>query len=221
MRIFSSVIVVTGACLLVGTAIAQDKNSGYLGNNYSKLQDVISPSGEKAKRWVAPEMGPGKYDKILLEKSVLYPEADGSDQVSAATLMEITAYLDVALRRELGGAAVQFATEPGPTTLRIKPAITATASKDQGLKPRQLIPVAFVIAMAKKASGNAPKEATISIEYEVRDSLTNDLVAVGLREGTGRKLDKPTDRVTLDAVKSVIDGWAKDARMLIQPKPKQ
>lgn len=219
MRILSWVMsVFTGVGLLAGAAVAQE-NSGYLGNNYSKLEDAISPSGQKARRWLAPDMTPGKYDKVLLEKTVLYPEPHGTDQVSMATLKEITAYLDEALRRELGGA-IQLVTEPGPKTLRIKPAITAAAAKDQGLKPRELIPVALLFAAAKKAAGKRAKEATISVEYEARDAQTNELVAAGMREGTGRKLERPTDRVTLADFRPVIDGWAKDARMFFQPKQK-
>ena len=37
--------VFAGVCLLAGVAAAQI--SGYLGDNYSKLQDAQSPSGEK------------------------------------------------------------------------------------------------------------------------------------------------------------------------------
>jgi len=220
MRMLSWVMsVFTGVGLLAGAAVAQE-NSGYLGNNYSKLEDATTPSGQKARRWLAPGMTPGKYDKVLLEKTVLYPEPHGTDQVSMATLKDITAYLDEALRRELGGA-IQLVTQPGPKTLRIKPAITAAAAKDQGLKPRELIPVALLFAAAKKAAGKRAKEATISVEYELRDAETNDLVGAGMREGTGRKLENPTDRVTVADFKPVIDGWAKDARMFFQPKPKQ
>ena len=220
MRMLSWVIsVVIGVGLLAGAVLAQE-NSGYLGNNYSKLLDVKSPSGEKAKRWLAPDMTPGKYDKMLLEKTVLFPEPAGTDQVSTATLKEITAYLDEALRRELG-SVIQLVTEPGPKTLRVKPAITAAGAKEQGLKPRELIPVAFLLAAAKKATGNRAKDATIAVEYELRDAQSNELVGAGMREGTGRKLDKPTDRVRLADFKPVIDEWARDARVFFQPKPKQ
>lgn len=220
MRMLAWVMsVCTGISLLAGAAVAQD-NSGFLGNNYSKLEDVTSPSGHRAKRWMAPDMVPGKYDKLLLENTVLYPEPGATDQVSTATLKEITAYLDEALRRELAGA-IQLTTEPGPKTLRVRPAITAAAAKDQGLKPRELIPLAFVIAAAKKATGNRAKDAVIAVEYELRDAHTNELVGAGMREGIGRKLERPSDRVTLADFKPVIDEWARDARMFFQPKPKR
>ena len=134
--------------------------------------------------------------------------------MSAATPNEITAYLDEALRRELS-SAVKIVTQPGPKTLRLKPAITAVASKDQGLKPYQVIPVAFVFTMAKKAGGSAAKEASLSVEFEVRDAQTNDLVGAGMRQGA-EPLKNPTDKVTLAIVKPVTDGWAKDARMFFQ-----
>jgi hypothetical protein len=207
-----------GVCLLAATVAAQ-QNSGFLGDAYSKLQDAQSPSGAKVKRWMAPGVTAGQYEAVLLEKTVLYPEPQGTDQLSAATLDEITAYLDEALRRELG-TVIKVVTQPGPKTLRLKPAITAVASKDQGLKPYQIIPVAFVFTMAKKAAGNAPKQASLSVEYEARDAQTNELVAAGMRQGS-EPLKNPTDKISLAAVKPVIDGWAKDARMFFQPKPKQ
>jgi Protein of unknown function (DUF3313) len=217
----SSVIsVFASAYLLVGAAVAQ-QNSGYLGENYSKLQDATSPSGHQAKRWLAPEMSSGKYDKVLLEKTVLFPEPDATDQVSGAVLKDVTAYLDEALRRELTGAAVQFATEPGPKTLRIKPAITAVAAKEQGLKPRELIPAALVIAAVKEVAGKRAKEARIAVEYELPDSQSNDVVGVGVREGIGKKLENRDAQLTLAHFKPVIDGWAKDARILFQSNTKK
>ena len=208
------------ACLSAGVAFAQ-QNSGYLGDSYSKLQDATSPSGHQAKRWLAPEMASGKYDKVLLEKTVLFPEPDATDQVSTSTLKEVTAYLDEALRRELSGASVQLATEPGPKTLRIKPAITAVAAKEQGLKPRELIPAALVIAAVKEVAGKRAKEATIAVEYELRDSQSNDVIGAGVRQGIGKKLENRDAQLTLAHFKPVIDGWAKDARILFQSNVKK
>jgi len=217
MSMLSRVLgVFAGACLLVG-AVAAQQNSGFLGDNYSKLQDAQSPSGATVKRWLASGVTPGKYEAVLLDKTVLYPEPKGAPQVSVATLREIAAYLDEALRREFTGV-LKLATEPGPKTLRIKPAITGAAAKDRGFKPYEVLPVAFVFSVAKKASGGTAKEASLAVEYELWDVETNQLVGVGLRQGTGQALKNPTDSVTLANVKPLIDAWAKDARMFFPLK---
>lgn len=210
MRILSWAMgMLAGFCLLVGAVVAQP-NSGFLGNAYSKLTDAQSPSGQRVKRWLAPEVTPGKYELLLLEKTIFYPEPRSTDQVSAATLNEINAYLDEALRRELTGV-VQLATEPGPKTLRFRPAITAAAAKNLGLKPYQLLPIAFIVTGGKTSTA-----ASLALEYEVQDADTNQVVGAGMREGTGVELKSPTEKLTLAHFKPVIDGWAKDIRAFIE-----
>ena len=205
------------ATIVLSAASWAQQDSGFLGDNYSKLQDAQSPSGAKVKRWLAPGFAPGQYDSVMLEKTVLYPEAQGTDQVSAATLSAITAYLDEALRRELA-EVVKLTDQPGPTTLRIKPAITAAASENKDLKAYQLIPVALVFTMAKRAAGAGAKQAALSVEFEVRDGGTNEVVGVGVRQGT-QAIDNPAGGVTVETVKPAIDAWAKDAKMFFEAKP--
>ena len=195
--------------LLSGSgAVAQDK-SGFLGDAYGKLEETTSASNAQVKRWIAPALS--KYDKVLLEKTVLYPEPRSTNQVSNATLQSIKAYLDEALRREVGAVA-QLVDKPGPGTVRLKPAITAAAAKEQGFKPYEILPAAFVFSQIKKASGTRAKEAALAVEWEARDAQSGELVAAGMREGRGEKLRAPTDSVTLDNYKPVLDAWAKDAR---------
>lgn len=198
-----------GLCLMAGIAVAQ-QNSGFLGDAYSKMKDAQSPSGQKVKRWIAPEVTPGKYEFLLLEKTVFYPEPRSTEQVSAETLNQIGTYLDEALRRELTGV-VQLATEPGAKTLRFRSAITAAAAKDLGLKPYQYVPVAFILTAGKKAKG-----AALAVEYEVQDTDTNQIVGAGMREGTGVELKSATEKLTLAHFKPVLDSWAKDARAFIE-----
>lgn len=78
-------------------------------------------------------------------------------------MKDITAYLDQALRRELSGV-VELENVPDPGTLRMKPAITAAAAKDQGLQPYEVIPIAFIFSQAKKASETRAKEAALAVE---------------------------------------------------------
>lgn len=204
-----AVCISVGSLLLLGAA-AVPQNSGFLGTAYSKLADAQSPSGQKVKRWIAPTVTPDKFELVLLEKTVLYPAPRGTDQVSVATLNEISAYLDEALRRELSGV-VKLATEPGPKTLRFKPAITAAAAKDLGLKPYQYLPVAFVLTAGKTSKG-----AALAVEYEVQDADTNEVVGAGMREGSGLELKSANEKLTLAHFKPVIDSWAKDLRAFVE-----
>jgi hypothetical protein len=204
-----------GSFLLAGPVAAQEKaaksmESGFLGGGYSKLKEAESASGLKVKRWIAPEMKAGTYEFVLLEPNIFYPQPRSTDQVSEQTLKEINAYFDEAVRRELGGL-FQFAREPGPKTLRLKTAITSVASKDMGLKPYQLLPIAFIAT-----GGKTTKQAAIAAEYEVQDTDTGKVVAIGMREGTGVELKSATEKLTLAHVKPVIDAWAKDVRAFVE-----
>jgi hypothetical protein len=207
-------VVIAGGFLLAGPVAAQEKTksieSGFLGSGYSKLKDADSPSGLKVRRWIAPEMKAGAYEMILLEPNVFFPAPKSTEQVSEQTLKEINAYFDEAVRRELSGL-FQFAKEPGPKTLRIKTAITAVAAKDMGLKPYQLMPLAFIAT-----GGKTTKQAALAAEYEVQDTDTGKVVALGMREGTGIELKSATEKLTLAHVKPVIDAWAKDLRAFVE-----
>ena len=208
------VAVIAGGVLLAGPVAAQEKarsmQSGFLGSGYSKLKDAESPSGLKVKRWIAPEMKVGSYEMIVLEPNVFFPAPKSTEQVSEQTLKEINAYFDEAVRRELTGL-FQFAKEPGPKTLRLKTAITSVASKDMGLKPYQLLPIAFIAT-----GGKTTKQADIAAEFEVQDTDTGKVVAIGMREGSGVELKSATEKLTLAHVKPAIDAWAKDVRAFIE-----
>jgi hypothetical protein len=204
-----------GSFLLAGPVAAQEKaaksmESGFLGDGYSKLKEAESPSSLKVKRWIAPDLKAGTYDTILLEPNVFFPQPKSTEQVSEKTLKEINAYFDEAVRRELGGL-FQFAREPGPKTLRLKTAITSVAAKDMGLKPYQLLPIAFIVT-----AGKTTKQASLAAEYEVQDTDTGKVVALGMREGLGVELKSATEQLTLAHVKPAIDTWAKDVRAFVE-----
>lgn len=210
MRIASWVLGwIAGAGLVAGAAFAQE-NSGFLGDNYAKMQDVKTSSGQKAKRWIAPEVAAGKYDAILLEKTTYHPQPEPTAHLSAETLSGITAYLDEAMRRELDGV-ITVATAPGPKTLRLRPAITASAPKNADLKPYQYVPLAFVFTVATRS-----KNVSLAMEWEATDLDTNQVVGVGAREGSGKAVKSDTESLTVADFKPAIDVWAKDLRTFVQ-----
>jgi hypothetical protein len=210
--ILASLLVILG--LLTGNVFAGE-TSGYLGDTYPKLKETTSASGKKVKRWISPALSSGKYTAVLLEKSILYPEPKPTEQVSADVMQQITAYLDEALHRELGGV-VQIVTEPGAGTLIFKPAITAAAAQEEGFQPYEVLPVAFVFGKVKQAAGGRAKEAMLAMEWQVQDAETSELVGAGMRAGIGQKLKSPGDQVTLENLKPLLDSWAKDARTFFQ-----
>lgn len=216
MRIDRLVLVASASIFLLAGPVAAESGaakfrpSGFLGNSYSLLQDAQSPSGQAIKRWIAPEVKAGAYDSIFIEPNIFYPQPKSTQQVSAQTLTDINAYFNESVKRELTGL-YKFASEPGPKTLRLRTAITSVAAKDMGLKPWQLLPIAFIVTGGKTSS-----DASLAVEYEVQDTDTGKVVAVGMREGVGVQLKSATAALTLVDVKPVIDAWAKDLRAFIE-----
>lgn len=209
-RIKFAAAVAAVSFMLMGAASTTPQNSGFLGDTYAKLQDAQSATGQKVKRWISPALTADRFDHILLEKTVLHPGPKSTEQVSVATLNEIAAYLDEAMRRELGSVA-KLATEPGPKTLRFRPAITAAAVKDLGLKPYQYLPVAFILTGGKSAKG-----ATLAVEFDVQDTDTNEVIGAGVREGSGLELASASEKLTLKHFKPIIDAWAKELRAFVE-----
>ncbi len=197
--------------LVSGAAWAADQTvySGFLGDAYPKMTEAKSPSGQKVKRWLEPEVTAANYDALLIEKTALFPEPVGTDQMSVATLKEISAYMDEALKRELSDV-VTLVDKPGPRTLKLRVAITAAAGKDLGLKPYQYLPIAFVLT-----AGQTTKKATLAIEYEVQDATTGKVMGAGMRESAGQDIKSMKDKLTLAHIKPAVDLWAKDARAFV------
>ena len=182
-----------------GTALAED--SGYLGD-YSALKEVKDAAGDTVMRYVNPKLKPGTYKAVMIDPTQYYPAPKPSEQVSSRTLTDISNYLDNGLRAKLG-AKVTIVSEPGPGVLRIRPAITAVAPKTVGLKPYQVIPVAFVVSSVKGRG----KEASIQVEVDVVDSVTGERMGASVRKGVGAKLASDKAALTLTDVQPLLDKW--------------
>lgn len=182
-----------------GTALAED--SGYLGD-YAALTEVKDAAGDSVMRYVNPKLKPGTYTAVMIDPTQYYPAPQPSEQVSSRTLTDISNYVDKGLRDALG-AKVVVAAQPGPGVLRIRPAITAVAPKAVGLKPYQLIPVAFVVSSVKGRG----KEASIQVEVEVVDSVTGERMGASVRKGVGAKLASDKAALALTDVQPLLDQW--------------
>jgi len=80
--------------LLVGTALAglmlggctskvteKEQYSGYL-STYNNLQEVETPSGGTAMRWVSPSFNPNAYDTVAFTRLEMYPAPKPNERVN-------------------------------------------------------------------------------------------------------------------------------------------
>lgn len=182
--------------------------SGFL-VDYSNLTEERSPSGAPVLRWVEPGTDVSHYTSVFIEPSLLYPRPKATEKIPQSTLDGITRYYDQALQREFS-KALPLATEPGPGTLIVKPAITAVSAKTEGLRAYEVIPIALLAAGVSAATGIRDQDTTLATEAVFIDASDNHLVAQVVRKGAGATLDNAAQVMVASDAKTVLDGWASD-----------
>lgn len=199
--------VVVGGCA-TGGDVKEIEGSGFL-RDYSSLRDIQDAQGRASRAWVSPKLTPANYDALLVDPLAFYPEPRPSEQVSAETLQQILAYSNDALKRSLS-ERFKLVDRAGPRVLRVRVAFTGVAAREEGLKPYQYVPMAFVATMATRAATGAPQRAFIVVESEGTDSVTGELLGQRVRVGTGERLAKVAGQhvITLDTVKPLLDELA-------------
>jgi hypothetical protein len=209
----SRLFVVTIATALVAgcasNAPTKEDYSGYLGS-YQDLKEVEGPSGEKFLRYASPMFTPANYSAVMVEKVEFYPRPEPTAQLSQETIDQIGSYLTDTLRQKIG-EKVRVVDAPGPGVAKLNVAITGVAGEKEGLKPYQIIPVAFVVTMASRGISGTPEEAKLVVEARATDSLSGATLMKVVRVGTGEGLEKNAAgerMVTLESVKPLIDRWA-------------
>lgn len=184
--------------------------SGFL-KDYSRLKPAESVSGAPVMRWIDPDIKPGQYTKVFIEPSQFYPKPQPTEVISAQTLQEITRYFNEAMRRELG-SVLTLAKQPGPNTIVVRPAITAVSTSNEGLRPYEVVPIALVAAAVNTAAGGRDQDVVIAVEAAFLDGSSQKVLAQVVRKGSGKELENDTQKLTLNDVKPVLDGWASDMR---------
>ncbi|NIF17812.1 DUF3313 domain-containing protein [Pantoea sp. Cy-639] len=184
--------------------------SGFL-KDYSRLKPAQSASGTPVMRWIDPDVKASRYTKVFIEPSQYYPKPQPTAVISAQTLQQITRYFNEAMRRELGSVLTLVKT-PGADTIVVRPAITAVSTSNEGLKPYEVIPIALVAAAVNTAAGGRDQDVDIGVEAAFLDGSSQQVLAQVVRKGNGKALENDTQQLTLDDVKPVLDGWARDMR---------
>lgn len=199
---------------LVGCASSQVDPAHYSGflKDYSLLKPASSASGAPVMRWITPDLIAARYNAVYIEPSQFYPQPHPTAVISAQTLQQISRYFDTALKREMS-KVMPLASAPGPGTIVVRPAITAVSTRNEGLQPYEVVPIALVAAAVNTAAGGRDQSVELATEAAFIDGGTHDVLAQVVRKGGGKNLENDQTQLTLDDVKGVIDVWASDMRL--------
>jgi len=182
--------------------------SGFL-SDYSKLQMVETESGAEVLRWISEDVTPENY-KVLIEKTIHYPQPEPTELVSQEILTQLTSLIDVKLDAAVR-KSYQVVTEPGVGVMRIKPAITGVAESMEGISTLEVLPVGLVIGVTKAALGTRDRDVAIYFELQAEDSVSGEVLAGAVRKGQGEQLENDKTQLTIEHLDDMITVWGKDA----------
>ncbi|MBD7977175.1 DUF3313 domain-containing protein [Serpens gallinarum] len=212
-------IAITGllfSALVLGGCASKDitqpeQYSGFL-SDYSQLQPATSPTGQPVMRWMEPGVKLDNYRYMQVRSIDFYPEPSPTEQISSSTLTELETYARQQIKTAMSRRfqLLEPGAQPRPNTLILRAAITGVDAEAEGLKPYEVIPIAFVVAATTTATGARDRTTELFIEAELLDASTGKPVMQIVRKGFGEELENREEQVTMATLKGVIDGIVRD-----------
>ncbi|AGI26910.1 hypothetical protein H681_25215 [Pseudomonas sp. ATCC 13867] len=205
-------LLLAGALALGGCSSQKPDASQYSGflDDYSQLKPATSPSGQPVLRWVDPNLKLNNYSSVLVERPVYYPQPKPSETIDQTTLNAIPDYLKQQIEQQLS-SRYRIVQQADRDTLVLKTAITGVNVSTEGLHAYEVIPIALVVAATTTAIGTRDQDTEVYVEMEALDGATSKPVAKVVRKGAGETLENASTHLTLNDLKPVLDGWARDA----------
>ncbi|NUU39147.1 DUF3313 domain-containing protein [Pseudomonas sp. C2B4] len=206
-----------GGC--TSKVIEKDQYSGYL-SNYNNLQEVTTPSGGTAMRWVSPSWNPNAYDTVAFNKLELYPAPKPNEQVNKQTLADIQNYMTNKAKATLGQkyrvVSSPSAAPAGAKTLIMRAAITGVSASNEGMQWYEVVPIAAVVGATSAATGHRDQDTELFLEAEFIDAKNNQTVARVVRKVFGKQLANSSQKVTAADFKAAIDKLGTDFQAFIK-----
>jgi len=191
-KLFHTVsIALISLCLTIGCAgqkLEVKEHSGFLGD-YSKLQP--GPEGGIDQRYIKEGVNFKQYNKIMLDQVRFYFKNDAADKgIDADAMKELSDTFNRAMIDALG-SAYPLVAKSGSNVMRIRVAITDIELPNRGINAiSTVLPVGLAISTVKSGvTGKGTGCGEISMEFQVLDSKTNDVLAEGVDRRSGGKLD--------------------------------
>ncbi|MFE0584421.1 DUF3313 domain-containing protein [Pantoea vagans] len=204
-------LLAVSALLLSGcTSHVADKQhySGFLAD-YSQLKPSESASGEPTLRWISPDYKSSQYQDVLYTPVVFYPAARPTARVSQQTLDQIRSYTDIQLKGAIA-TRLPLVNQASPHTLKVRAAITAVSTENEGVQFYEVVPIAAVVASTMAASGHRTQNSELFLEIEASDAVTGKPLIRVVRKAFGKTVGNSTTPITFDDLKPGIDTLVRD-----------
>ncbi len=209
------------AALLSGCVSQVTEKAQYSGflPSYDGLQEVTTPSGEKALRWVAPGFNPSAYSTVVFNQLELYPAPKPNERVSEATLQSLQTFASNSVKTTLAKkykvVSSKQAAPAGAQVLILHAAITGVSASNEGMKWYEVVPVAAVVGAASAATGHRDQNTELYIEADLVDASSGLPVAKAVRKVFGKTLDNDKVAISADDFKEAIQHVTSDMAALL------
>ena len=183
------VIIVLATCAACASKSPERVNSGFLTQQYyDQLSEVKTPSDQILYRYVSPTFQPAKYKSAIVEPVTAFPKPEPTEQVSRETLDALQLQLTLLLEDSVS-EVLTLTREAGVGVLRLELAVTGINISDKPIEGFEYIPIALIAVGTQKASGARDQRVKLFLEGRVTDSITDEVLAVSIRELTGEDLE--------------------------------
>jgi hypothetical protein len=212
LRIFFTVMI--GFVLLMGSVWAKEemRQSGFL-TDYSKLkQDDPLKAGDWV--YVNKNVNFGAYDKIILKHVAFFLKEDSEYKgIQADEMNELAKAFHEEVVEALSDVYT-FTDKPGPGVMVIRYAVTdLVPNKPVRGTITSILPSGIVLSHLKKlGTGTHIGMGGASLEGEILDSLTNEVLIAVVDTETGKKyrIDKSVSE--WGQTKEIFEDWAEGLR---------
>ncbi|RON08862.1 sodium:proton antiporter [Pseudomonas brassicacearum] len=197
----------------------KEQYSGFL-PNYSNLQEVTTPSGEKAMRWVTPSWNPNAYNTVAFKQLELYPAPKPNERVNRQTLDQLQTYMTDNAKSVLSQKYrvvpnVQSA-PAGSRVLVVRAAITGVTASNEGMKWYEVVPIAAAVGATQAATGHRDQDTELFIEAEMIDASNGQTVAKVVRKVMGQQLKNASQQVTANDFKVALKKLTSDMQAFLK-----
>lgn len=158
--------------------VGDKAHSGFI-PDYSLLQPVKSQDGITLSRYQKPGASNENYTAIIIEP-VFINQAQVDEKLTPEVVEQTKQALDKAVRDHIAQTRFRIVSEAGPGVARVAIAISGAELDNEGLKPRNLMPISAAIKAVSFLAGKQSKIPVLLIESKITDSQSNELLRAGM-----------------------------------------